>query len=73
MAQQFATVVGEQHPLPLAEEEPAAEILLQCADGVADGALREVQRPSRLCETALTRQHGEGAQLPRIEEGRIHV
>ena len=73
MAQQFTPMMAQQDTLPLPVEELAAEVQLQCANGVADGALREMKRASCLGEAAFTGQHGEGAKLPGVEKGLFHV
>lgn len=73
MTQQFPAMVGEQNTLPLPVKEHAAQVLLQGADGVADGGLRQMQGPPRLGKAALTGEDGEGTKLTRIEEWGIHL
>jgi hypothetical protein len=47
-------MMGQMHALALAKKKLAAQLCLQGFDGVADGALREVQLTARRSETAAS-------------------
>lgn len=71
MRQQFTSRMCEVYVLALAVKQPAAEVCLQGLDGVADGALREVQFASGLSEAAAARQADECAELSGVY-GLVH-
>ena len=71
MRQQFAACMREMNVFALAVKQPAAEIGLQGLDGVADGALRQVQFAAGLGEAAAACQADEGAELSGVD-GLVH-
>ena len=69
--QQFSSGMGEVHALALAMEKLAAEVSFEGLDGVADGALREMQFAAHLRETAGACEADEGAKLACVD-GVVH-